>query len=1113
MGTFPSIEDRWFLLEAFIKEHGLVRQHLDSYNDFIERRIQEIVNEQGVIETDIPNFYIRLGKVRLGRPRIREADGSENEIYPLEARLRNLTYAAPIYLVMIPIIGGEEREPVEVYIGQIPIMVKSSKCMLYGMSDEELMAVGEDPRDPGGYFIINGSERVLVAQEDLAVNRVLVDKGGISSSVAYTAKVFSATSSVRVPVSVEMLKNGILYVSFPAVPERIPFAIVMKALGFESDKDIVLAVSDDPEIQEELIPTLVQAASIKRTEDALNYIGGRIAIGQTKEYRIQRAEQVIDRYLLPHLGTTKKARKAKGYFLGQMAEKLIELALGRRSPDDKDHYANKRLKLAGDLLAQLFRVAFRTFCNDVRYQLERLKSRNRAVNLRTIVRADVITERIRHALATGNWVGGRAGVSQLLDRTNYLSTLSHLRRVVSPLSRSQPHFEARDLHPTQWGRLCPNESPEGQNCGLVKNLALMARITVGTDETSVKAVLDKLGLIPLETARKKGIKGAKVFLNGRLIGMHSQPEKLVNDLRRLRRRRHISPEVNVAHYKTQYINEVYVNCDAGRIQRPLIVVENGEIKLKPEHLVKLRKGEWGWYDLIKRGIIEYLDAEEEENALIALNPEDITQETTHMELVPTAILGVVASIIPYAEHNQSPRNSYEAAMGKQALGLSLINFRYYLDSRMHLLHYPQKPLVQTRAMKIIGYNDRPAGQNMVVLVGTWGGYNIQDAIIMNKASIERGLARSTFFRTYEAEERKYPGGEEDKIEIPEPSVRGYRASEAYVHLGEDGVVEPETFVSGGEVLIGRTSPPRFLEEYRTYEMASSRRDTSVSMRYGEKGVVDLVLVTENVDGNKLIKVRVRDLRIPELGDKFASRHGQKGVIGMIVPPEDLPFTEDGVVPDLIINPHAFPSRMTLGQLLESLGGKVAALAGRLVDGTPFCGEKEEKLRMELLRLGYRMDGKEAMYDGITGELLETPMFIGIVYYQKLHHMVADKMHARARGPVQILTRQPTEGRAREGGLRFGEMERDTLIGHGASLLLRERLFEQSDRYLVYVCNKCGMIGWYDRKRDRLVCPLHDDKGELYPIEVSYAFKLLLQELMSMCVYPKLVLSDIAEVTG
>lgn len=1115
-------EDRWKIIELFLKERGVVRHHIESYNSFINDLLGKIIMEEREIETSMPDVKIVIKGYEIGEPYVKEADGTINQrITPMECRLREITYAVPLYLYIAIVERGVESKAEKVHVGDIPLMVKSSKDPLSRISAEELIAIGEDPRDPGGYFIINGSERLIVMQEDLASNRVLVDYGQESLNVTHTAKVISARLGLRIPLIIDRHKDGTLNVSIPAVPGKIPLIILMKALGIEKDYEIALAVSPDPEIQKELFPSFVQASEITTREDALDFIGSRVAVGQPRQSRIERAEFILDNYLLPHLGTDPASRIKKALFLAQAACKLIELVLGRRPPDDKDHYANKRIRLAGDLLASLFRVAYRAFLRDLRYQLEKARVKERRIGISLLVRSDIITERILHAMATGTWVGGRTGVSQILDRTNWMSVVSHMRRVVSPLSRTQPLFEARDLHGTQWGRFCPYETPEGPNCGLVKNLALAATITVGVDENEVAKLLVELGVIPIERVFEmlrngeispEELRGwSKVFLNGTIFGYHRDGVVLVRKLRELRRRGAVSYEVGVAHYKTKYIDEVYVNCDAGRIIRPLLVVENGKLKLTKDDIELLRAGKLTFRDLVARGVVEFLDAEEEENALIALNVDDITPETTHMEIWPQALLGAAASMIPYSEHNQSPRNTYHSAMAKQALGLYAANFKLRFDSRAHILHYPQKPLVQTNTLDVIGFNDRPSGQNFVVAVMSYTGYNMEDAVILNKSSVDRGLARSYFYRTYVAEELKYPGGQEDKIEVPDVKVLGYRGKEAYAKLEADGIAPPETFMVGGEVLVGKTSPPRFIEEYRGFGfLAQRRKDTSVAMRHGEKGYVDSVLITTSADGHRIVKVKVRDLRIPEIGDKFASRHGQKGVVGMLIPQYDMPHTPEGITPDLIINPHALPSRMTLGQLMETIAGKVAALRARFVDGTPHAEEDVETLKRQLLVLGYPMDGTEPMYDGRTGRLIGRPAFIGIVYYEKLHHMVADKMHARARGPVQILTRQPTEGRAREGGLRMGEMERDTLIGHGSAALLRERLLDSSDKVIIYVCEKCGHIGWYNRKKEVYECPIHKEDGKLVPVVVPYAFKLMLQELMSMGIRPKLVVKGIQE---
>ncbi|MDA7945389.1 MAG: DNA-directed RNA polymerase subunit B [Nitrosopumilus sp.] len=1106
---------RWPVIQDILRREGIARQHLNSFDEFLKNGLQSIIHEVGQIDVENAEYpyKIQLGKIKLQEARLMELDGSITRITPAEARLRNVSYTAPLLMEATVIEDGHVLESRHVHIGDIPVMIKSDACRLRDLPDAKLVEKQEDPNDPGGYFIINGSERVIVGLEDLSYNKIIVDRETQGGNTVYKAKVYSSIVGYRAKLELIMKNDGLIVARIPGSPVDIPVVTLMRALGIESDKDIAGVVSLVDGIQNELEASFEKAGDVPTSKDAIVYISKRIAPGMLEEFQIKRAETLLDWGLLPHLGKHPENRREKAQFLGEAACKLLELKLGWIVPDDKDHYGNKVIKFAGQMLADLFRTAFRNLVRDMKYQLER-SGQKRGINaVAAAIRPGIITDKLNNAIATGNWGRGKVGVTQLLDRTNYLSTISHLRRIQSPLSRTQPNFEARDLHATHFGRICPSETPEGSNCGLVKNLALSGIISVNVPSEEIVAKIHDLGTSCLFDAGDELKRdGTRVFVDGRLIGYHRDGRELAESLRSLRRSSKIHAHVGVSFHDPRTegaTKRLYINCNAGRVLRPLIIVRDGKPLLTADLLDKLSTKQFSWMDLLRMGVLEMIDANEEENCYITID-EPGSKKYTHLEVFPPAILGAGASIIPYPEHNQSPRNTYESAMAKQSLGFStpMMNTSTYV--RQHFMLYPQTPIVNTKAMNLLGLEDRPAGQNCVVAVIPFDGYNIEDAIVLSRASVDRGLGRTFFYRIYDAEAKQYPGGMRDSFEIPSPddNVRGYKGERAYRLLEEDGVVASESDIEGGDILIGKTSPPRFTEEYREFEAAGpARRDTSIGVRPSESGVVDTVVMTQSNEGGKMYKIRARDMRVPEIGDKFASRHGQKGVLGMLANAEDLPYTAEGMSPDVLINPHAFPSRMTVGMMMESICGKAAALRGRRFDGSAFVGEKMDEVRAVMDAHGFEYSGKEIMYDGRTGRAFPAEVFIGVVYYQKLHHMVADKIHARARGQVQMLTKQPTEGRARGGGLRFGEMERDCLIAYGASMILKDRLLDESDKSDVFICERGGLVAYHDVKQRKYVCRVCGDKAKVSSVSVAYAFKLLLQEMQSLNVAPRLLIKE------
>jgi DNA-directed RNA polymerase II subunit RPB2 len=1155
-----EVESCWAVITSYFDSKGLVRQQLDSFDHFLKHSIQNVVDENPIAKVIPQNQYfvgqetdsnentyyqIKFDQVYLSRPTMRESDGVTSPMYPNEARLRNLTYAAPLFCdiefsqyevekddqvkrerLRDDPDGNVDNEVEEMrqmisqeFIGDIPIMLRSSHCSLSGdlaedsakLSDKELTELGECVFDQGGYFIINGSEKVIVAQERINGNTVYCFKRRAGDKHSWTCDIRSGyPGNPRPPSTVilGMYHRDPHHVSatgnqigclLPYIRTDVPVVCVFRALNVISDKEIlerICYVFSDMELMERFRPSLEEASPISSRNMALDFIGRRGSATEVdRDKRVAYAKvQVLQRSFMPHMGTGEGCETKKSYFLGYMCHRLLECSLGRREQDDRDHYKNKRLDMSGPLLAMLFRIMFKKLSKDAQAFLKKKVDRGDDINVSKAIRSRTISRGLKYAMATGNWgeqkvaAGGgtKAGVSQVLSRLTFMASLSHLRRINTPLARSGKQARPRQLHNTHWGMVCPAEVPEGSAVGLVKNLSLMTLVTVGCDDEIVLQFLKDWGTEDLETVVPAKIPTAsKVFVNGTWIGIHTDPEMVLDSLRSLRRSGiGIDVECSVVH--NIMTKEVIITTDAGRTMRPLFIVNDGQLAIRQKHVRQLNDQDtsYGWHQLMTEGLVEFVDVAEEETTMIAMEPKDListkTSSTyTHCEIHPAMILGICASIIPFPDHNQSPRNTYQSAMGKQALGVYASNFQARMDTLAHVLFYAQSPLVGTRSMEFMHFRHLPAGINSIVGIMVYGGYNQEDSVLMNQGAIDRGFFRSMFYRSYNDTEMGDHLTEPETFGNPkgdDQDVRGLRHG-SYDKLDTDGLVSPGNRVSGNDVLIGKTKTMVASIRESANGVKRQMKDDSTCMRPSEQGIVDRVMVTTNSDGHKFVKVRVRNIRIPQVGDKFASRHGQKGTIGFAYRHEDMPFTQDGIVPDIIVNPHAIPSRMTIGHLVECLMSKVGSLQGEEGDATPFTDVTVEDVSRTLHQFGYQKRGNEAMYNGHTGRRLKARIFLGPTYYQRLKHMVDDKIHSRARGPVAKITRQPLEGRARAGGLRFGEMERDCLVAHGTANFLRDRLFWNSDAFRVHLCDNCGMFAHANLENQTFECKHPDCKGD------------------------------------
>lgn len=1212
----------WNIIDKYFQDNPniLVKHHLDSYNDFFNKKIYNIFKEKNPIklfkeqDEKTKDFKYKAdiyiggkegNKLYFGKPVIFD-ETHEHYMFPNEARLRNMSYGTTLHVDVEVVynIMDEENNYIKtestfekIYLGKFPIMLNSDLCILNNLSQKAKFNMGECKNDRGGYFIIDGKEKVLVSQEKFADNMLYV-RGDYNDIYSHSAEIRSVSEDSSKPVrtlSIRIMRPSVKYtnnqilVNIPNVRKPVPLFILMRALGILSDKEIISYCLLDMEKNSNLIdyfrPSIHDAGNIYNQEVAIKYIATL-----TKGKTISHTMEILIDYLLPHIGETNFQSKA--YYIGYMVNKLLKVFINEEKPTDRDSFKFKRVELAGSLIYDLFKEYYTLQQKHIFQKIDKEYYYKQGIyqenfisliddNINEYFREKILETGFKKAFK-GSWGAEehthRPEVIQDLNRLSFNSFLSHLRKLNLPLDSSAKVVGPRLLHSSQWGIIDPVDTPDGGNVGLHKHMSLGAHITSGYSSKPIIEFLRKVIFMELleECTTEYISKSVKIFVNGAWVGIVTEPENVILLLKQYRRLGLLPIYTSITWSIKD--NIIYIYSDSGRLTRPIFYVENKNISYNKEKIYKkLLENDFTFNELLlgfnkfkddekisnnmemfiksnnvfsniqdlystsnskidevlkkldeECGIIDYIDTSEAENSLIANYEQDITKYTSHLEIHPSLLLGIMGNQIVFPENNQLPRDLFSCGQSKQGVSLYNSNFQNRIDKMGVVLNNGQVPLVKSRYLKYIYNEEHPYGINAIVAIGCYGSYNVEDSILFNEGSIKRGMFNTTYFNMYEAREEssKIAGSNVDSkfAKIENENVVGKKPGYDYSLLDENGLIKENSQLDDKKVIIGKITT--------NVNNETNFLDASVTPKKGQLGFVDKSFISEGEEGYRLAKVRIREERIPAMGDKFCSRCGQKGTVGLIIPEENMPFTDEGIRPDLIINPHALPSRMTIGQLVETLMGKACAIYGGYGDCTAFInkGPKYETFGRMLKDIGYNSTGNELLYSGETGEQLQMELFMGPCYYMRLKHMVKDKINYRAQGPRTVLTRQTVQGRANDGGLRIGEMERDCVIAHGATKFLQESMLKRGDEYQVAICNNSGAIAIYNKEKNIFISPFADGPlkfntsiegnqnievvtkyGRSFSIvKIPYALKLLMQELQVMNIQMRIITEDNVE---